>query len=165
MNPDKKYIIDELLERVNQASYIIAINYDRMSVVEFAELRDKLVEKGAECHVAKNTYMKKAFAAAELPEIEGVAGQTAYITGEQDVCAVAKVVAAFAKSTEKGNFIAGILDGSAVNAEQLVNLSKLPSREALLAQLLGLINTPAQQLVRTINEPASSLARVLAQKS
>ncbi len=165
MNPDKKYIIDELLERVNQASYIIAINYDRMSVVEFAQLREKLAEAGGECHVAKNTYMRKAFAAAELPEIEGVAGQTAYITGDQDVCAVAKAVSKFTKETEKGNFVAGILDGAAVSAEQLVELSKLPAREVLLATLLGLINQPAGTLVRTINEPASSLARVLAQKS
>ncbi len=165
MNPDKKYIIDELLERVNQASYIIAINYDRMSVVEFAELREKLSEAGGECHVAKNTYMKKAFVAAELPELDGLVGQIAYITGDEDVCAAAKVVSAFKKSTEKGSFVAGVLDGSALDAEQLTDLSKLPAREVLLATLLGLINQPAGTLVRTINEPASSLARVLAQKS
>ena len=68
MNPDKKYIIDELFERVNSSPFVLVVDYTGMTVPEFNELRGRLGESGAECHVAKNTYMRKALENAELPD-------------------------------------------------------------------------------------------------
>ena len=57
MNPDKKIIIDELLERVNASPFVLVVEYTGMTVPEFSELLTRLAATGAECHVAKNTYM------------------------------------------------------------------------------------------------------------
>ncbi len=162
MNPDKQYIIDELFERVNSSPFVLVVDYTGMTVPEFDELRTSLVENGAECHVAKNTYMRKALETAKLPDIsEHLLGQTAFVTGEQDVCAAAKAIKDFGKKHKKAEVKAGILDGDILDASQINALADLPSREVLLSQLLAVINAPASQLVRTLNEPAASLARII----
>lgn len=166
MNPDKKYIVDELLERVNASPFVLVVDYTGMTVTEFADLRNKLSENEAECHVAKNTFMRKTLALAELPDIsESLKGQTAFITGAQDVCAAAKTLKGFTKQFKKPEIKAGILDGDTLDAAQVIALADLPSREELLSQLLGVINEPASKLVRTLNEPGASLARVLQAKA
>ncbi|MGJ8676571.1 MAG: 50S ribosomal protein L10 [Akkermansiaceae bacterium] len=166
MNPDKKYIIDELFERVNASPFVLVVEYATMTVPEFDALRGELTAKGAECHVAKNTYMRKAIETAGLPDIsEHLLGQTAFITGEADVCAAAKTLKEFVKKNEKPEIKAGILDGAVLDKAQIIALADLPSREVLLSQLLGVINAPATKLLRTINEPAASLARVIAAKN
>lgn len=165
MNPDKKYIIDELFERVNTSPFVLVVDYSGMTVPEFNELRGALNENGAECHVAKNSYMRKALENAELPDIsDQLLGQTAFVTGESDVCAAAKAVKDFAKKSKKLEVKVGILDGDVLDAAQVQTLADLPTREVLLSQLLAVINAPATQLVRTINEPAASIARIIKAK-
>ncbi len=154
MNPNKSFIIDELYERVNASPFVIVVDYTGTTVPQFADLRDKLRDSGAECHVAKNTYMRAAMTKAGLPDIGAeLIGQTAFITGDSDVCAAAGAVKAFAKGADKKDvFKAGVLDGEALDAAKLTTLSNLPSREALLGQLLGVINEPATSILRAINE-------------
>ena len=166
MNPDKQIIIDQLLERVNASPFVLVVEYTGMSVPQFCELRNRLSEGGAECHVAKNTHMKRVLTEAGLPDLsESLVGQTAFVTGEQDVCAAAKAVANFTKEFKMPAIKGGVLDGSELDAAQVQELAKLPSREVLLGQLLGVINAPATKLLRTINEPGGSLARVIKAKN
>ena len=147
MNPDKKIIVDQLLERVNQSPFVLVVDYNGMTVPQFGELRNRLSESGAECHVAKNTYMKRALATAGMPDIgEDLVGQTAFVTGENDVCATAKVIKNFAREFKLPVFKAGVLDGEALDAEQINSLADLPPRDVLLGQLLGVINAPATKL-------------------
>lgn len=165
MNPDKKIIIDGLLERVNASPFVLVIDYTGMTVPHFSELRNRLAAAGAECHVAKNTYMRKAFAEAGLPDPgDQLTGQTAFITGEQDVAAASKVLKNFEKEFKKPGIKLGILDGLLLDEQQVKAIADLPSREVLLAQLLGVINAPATKLLRTLNEPGASLARVIKAK-
>lgn len=165
MNPDKKIIIDGLLERVNASPFVLVIDYTGMTVPHFSELRNRLAGAGAECHVAKNTYMRKAFTEAGLPDPgDQLTGQTAFITGEQDVAAAAKVLKNFEKEFKKPGIKLGILDGLLLGEEQVKAIAELPPREVLLAQLLGVINAPATKLLRTLNEPGASLARVIKAK-
>jgi large subunit ribosomal protein L10 len=165
MNPDKKIIVDHLLERVNASPFVLVVEYAGMTVPQFAELRNRLAEKGAECHVAKNSYMKRAVEAAGLPSIsDALAGQTAFVTGENDVCGTAKAIKNFAQEFERPAFKGGILDGEILDSDQIKALADLPPREVLLAQLLAVINAPATQLARTLNEPGASLARILKAK-
>lgn len=166
MNPDKQIIIDQLLERVNASPFVLVVEYTGMTVPQFSELRNRLSEGGAECHVAKNTHMKRALSDAGLPDIsESLSGQTAFVTGEEDVCAAAKAVANFNKEFQLPEIKGGVLDGNVIDADQIKALAKLPAREVLLAQLLGVLNAPAGKLLRTINEPGGSLARVIKAKS
>ena len=162
MNPDKSIIVDQLLERVNQSPFVLVVDYNGMTVPQFCELRNRLSEGGAECHVAKNTHMKRVLADAGLPELdETLTGQTAFITGEEDVCAAAKAVNNFAKEFKMPELKGGVLDGAVIDAKQIEALAELPSREVLLGQLLGTINAPAEKLLRTLNEPGASLLRVI----
>lgn len=165
MNPDKKIIVDELLERVNSSPFLLVVDYNGMTVPEFSELRNRLSEVGSEVHVGKNRYMRIAIEEAGLPSLgDDLKGQTAFVTGEEDVCAAAKVIKNFTKEFKKPEVKTGILDGAVVDAAQVQALADLPSREQLLATLLATINAPASQLVRTINEPGSALARVIKAK-
>lgn len=162
MNPDKKIIVDQLLERVNQSPFMLVVDYKGMSVLQFSELRNRLAEGGSECHVAKNTHMKRVLSEAGLPDLgEELSGQTAFITGTEDVCAAAKAVTNFAKEFQMPTVKAGVLDGEVLDVDQITALADLPPREVLLGQLLGVINAPAEKLVRTLNEPGASLARLL----
>ena len=166
MNPDKKIILNELVERVNESPFVIVLDYNGMTVPQFKQLRDLLYENdGTECHVAKNTFMKRVLADVGLPDIgDQLVGQTAFVTGNADVCAVSKAIFGFAKKTKKPTVKVGILDGAVLNADQVKALADLPPREVMLAMLLGTINAPATKLLRTINEPGASLARVIQAK-
>ncbi|MEM7385438.1 MAG: 50S ribosomal protein L10 [Verrucomicrobiota bacterium] len=92
---------------------------------------------------------------------ESCTGQTAIVTGESDVCAAAKVLKGFHKEFDKSKVRVGILDNKLLNEDEVSQLASLPSREALLSQLLGLLQTPGGNLARLLNEPGASLARVL----
>jgi large subunit ribosomal protein L10 len=102
MNPDKKIIIDSLLDRVNASPYLIVIDYTGLTVQQFTELRNRLDASGASCTVAKNTYMRKALAEAGLPDIgNDLVGQTAFVMGESEVFAAAKAIKNFEKEFKK----------------------------------------------------------------
>lgn len=164
MNPDKKIIVDNLLEQVNASPFLLVVDYTGMTVPEFSELRGRLAEGGSECHVAKNSHMKRVISEAGLPELDVLSGQTAFVTGTEDVCGAAKAVKNFAKEFKRPAIKGGILDGDVLDQAQVEALADLPSREALLSQLLSVINAPASKLVRTLNEPGASLARLLKAK-
>ena len=150
MNPDKKVIIDELLDRVNTSPYVLVVDYTGMTVPQFSELRNRLGAAGAQCHVAKNTYMRKALAEAGLPDIgEGLVGQTAFITGESEVFAAVKN---FEKEFKKPEMKIGILGDMILDADKLKAIADIPSREAVLSQLLATILEPSTRIARVIQK-------------
>ena len=151
MNPDKKVLIDDLYERVNASPFVLVVEYTGMTVPQFTEFRNRLSDVGAECHVAKNSYMRKALGEAGLPDMgESLTGQTAFITGEKDVAAAAKVIKNFEKEFKKLEMRIGILGDAVLDAEKLKTIADIPSREAVLSQLLGTINEPAARIARVI---------------
>ncbi len=151
VNADKETIISQLLEKVNGSPFLIVIDYAGVSVPEFTALRASLAANGASCTVAKNSYMAKALAQAGLPDISSdLKGQTAYVTGQSDICAAAKVINAFAKVSKKAEYKTGILDGAQLTPDKIRALGDLPSREVLLATLLGTINGAGAALARVI---------------
>jgi large subunit ribosomal protein L10 len=95
---------------------------------------------------------------------EALAGQTAFITGDADVCGTAKMLKNFQKEFKRPSVKGGVLDGALLDPAQVVALADLPPREVLLAMLLGVINQPASMIARVINEPGASLARVIKAK-
>jgi large subunit ribosomal protein L10 len=166
MKAEKTVLIDHLLEKVNSSPFLFVVDYAKLTVPGWETLRKRLRDAGAEIHVFKNTFVRKAAEKAGYPaEIEkALIGQTAVVTGAQDVCAAAKVMKTFAKEFDKAKVKAGVLDGALLTAESINSLADLPSKPQLQAQLLALFNTPATQLVRVLNEPATGLVRVLKAK-
>jgi len=167
MKSDKQIIIDEILERINSSPFTLVVEYTGMTVSQFEGLRNRLTEAGAEVHVSKNALAKRAVEKAGLPEEirKELSGQNALVTGEQDICAAAKVLKEFRKECEKPTIKIGILDGEILDTAQIDALASLPSMKVLQAQLLGVLQQPASSLVRILNEPASALTRVFAAKA
>jgi len=167
MKEIKQVVIDEILERINDSPFLLVADYGGMTVPQFEDLRKQLREAGAKFQVAKNTFVRKAAESAEFPEgfADLLGGQTAVVTGESDVCAAAKVLKTFAKDTGRPEMRGGVLDGELLDEAKVRALADLPPMEVLQAQLLGMLNQPAQMLATVLNEPGSSLARVLQAKS
>lgn len=166
MRPEKATIIDDLSARLNASPFLLVVDYTGMKVDHFSELRKRLSESGSECHVVKNTMLRRTLKAVDWPEIsDALSGQNAMITGPSDICAAAKVVKTFKAEFSKPDIRGGLLDRAVLSIDQILSLAELPPKDVLRAQLLGLLTSPATKFVRVLNEPAASLARVLKAKS
>ncbi|PAW79275.1 MAG: 50S ribosomal protein L10 [Verrucomicrobia bacterium Tous-C9LFEB] len=161
MRPEKNSIITEIQSKVNASPFVLLTEYAGMRVDHLSELRKRLHGVGAEYRVVKNTLLRRALKDANLPELGGLQGQTAVVLGEKDVCAAAKVLKSFTAEFTKPVIKGGILDNALLDKAQILALADLPSREVLLAKILGTLLAPASQLVRLLNTPASQVAQVL----
>ncbi|MBE2205094.1 MAG: 50S ribosomal protein L10 [Chthoniobacterales bacterium] len=166
MRPEKTLIVADIREKLKSSPYFLVVDYSGMKVPHFEELRTRLTGVGARLSVVRNTFLKIAAHDLEMPELEGsFVGQTAMVTGASDICAAAKILKTFHAEFQKPVVRAGVLDNATLNPAQITELADLPSREVLQAKLLGLLQTPATQLVRILNEPGASLARILQAKA
>lgn len=162
MRPEKANIVSDLSARLTRSPFVLVTDYQRMNVNHFADLRTRLAASGAEMHVVKNSFLKRAMTDSGLPDVaENLTGQTAVVTGEKDVAPVAKVLKLFAAEFKIGALKIGVVDKSILSTKDLEVLADLPSREILLSQLLGLLLSPATKLVRVLNEPGAAFARLL----
>ncbi len=163
MRPEKAFIIEDIQLRFQASPFVFIADYSGLKVAEFAKLRDRLVETGARCQVVKNSFLRRAVQSVGLPEelVSQLAGQTAIVTGDKDVCAAAKVVKKFSTEFKKFGVKIGVLDSKVLSKGDIDALADMPPKDVLQAQLLGLLQTPATSLVRLLNEPGSMLARAL----
>jgi large subunit ribosomal protein L10 len=166
MRPEKANVVSDLSAQLKGSPFVLVTDYQQMNVGDFSELRNRLAQAGAEVHVVKNSFLKRAMADAGFPAFdEKLGGQTAVVTGEKDVAPVAKIMKSFAREFKKAALKIGLINRAIVSTAELETLADLPAREVMQAQLLGLLMSPATKLVRLLNEPASSLARLLKAKS
>ena len=166
MRPEKVTIVKDLEAKLNASPFVLVTDYTGLLVDQFSTLRNRLAESGAEYKVVKNTFLRRALSDAGLPDISAdLKGQTAIVIGQKDVATAAKVLKTFVSEVKKPEIKLGVVDRAVISADQINAIADLPSREVLLAQFLGLLQTPAQNLVRLLNEPAASLARVLKAKA
>ncbi len=166
MRPEKANIVADLSEELKESSFVLVADYQHMKVDDFSELRKRLTGAGAEIHVVKNSFLKRAMADSGFPAGDGkLTGQTAVVTGKKDVAPVAKAFKTFVTEFKKAMLKLGFIDRAAVSTAELEALADLPPGDVLRAQLLGLLLSPATKLVRILNEPGSSLARLLSAKA
>jgi large subunit ribosomal protein L10 len=166
MRPEKASIVSELSKTLKRSPFVLVTDYRGMKVADFSELRSRLAPAGAEMHVVKNNFLKRAMADSGFPDVGGQsAGQTAVVTGETDVAPVAKIFKTFARDFKLATLKIGFVDRVVLSTAELETLAELPAREILQAQLLGLVLSPATRLVRLLNEPAAALARLLNAKA
>jgi large subunit ribosomal protein L10 len=166
MRPEKANIVLELSETLKRSPFVLVTEYRGMKVANFSELRNRLAPAGAEVHVVKNNFLKRAMADSGFPDVgDKFAGQTAVVTGQADVAPVAKIFKTFASEFKLAALKIGFVDRETLSTAELEALADLPAREVLQAQLLGLLLSPATRLVRLLNEPAAALARLLNAKA
>jgi large subunit ribosomal protein L10 len=166
MRPEKASIVSDLSEKLKRSTFVLVTDYQRMKVGDFGELRNRLTPAGAEVHVVKNNFLKRAMTDSGFSDIgDTLVGQTAVVTGEKDMAPVAKIFKTFAAEFKIAALKVGFIDRTVLSTAELETLADLPPREVLQAQLLGLLLSPATRLVRLLNEPSSALARLLKAKS
>ena len=153
--------LEAIKSKFSESKDFIFTDYRGLTVAQITALRGKLREKEAEYRVVKNRYAKLAFKQLEMPDVsEWFVGPTALALLRDDVSAIAKILYDFAKDTSvsvKG----AIVDGRVFSEDETRALSKLPSRDQLLAQLMSTMQAPVQNLVYVMNGTIQKLARVL----
>ncbi|MDQ8204865.1 50S ribosomal protein L10 [Pelagicoccus sp. SDUM812003] len=166
MRPEKKFLVEEVNTHLDKSDYMFLANYERATVVDIAELRDELNKEEAEFHVIKNNILKVAARDRGYPEIdEHLAGQNAIVIGGKNPSGVAKILTKYFDKKDKMDVKVGILSAQRLDRDEIVALSKLPSLEALRAQLLGLLSQPAQSLVFVLNGVPQAMLNVLQAKA
>jgi large subunit ribosomal protein L10 len=166
MRPEKQLMVQDIKDQVQNVPFVLLTDYTGMKVQHFSELRQRLRESEAEFRVVKNTLLKRALRDCSLPDLDGhLTGQTAVVLGNKDVAAAAKILKTFQAEFEKPAFKAAIVDRALLLGDEAKALADLPSRESLRSQILGLLITPAQRLVRILNTPAAQLAQVIKARS
>jgi large subunit ribosomal protein L10 len=160
---EKKQAVQELKERFQKASIALLADYKGLKANEINQLRRELRKQSAQLKVLKNTLAKIAVEGTELKDLKDqFQGTVAVITSEADPVGPAKVLVQFAKEFEKPQIKMGALDGKLLSLAEIVALSKLPSREELLAKMLGSMLAPAQNLVNVLSAVPRQLVTVLA---
>ena len=167
MNRDEKAaVIEEVAGQIRESEAIFAVDYRGLSVKEAADLRTRLIEAGASFRVVKNRLTIRAADQAGAESLkELLEGPTAFtfVTGDGDVALAAKALAQFRRDTDTLAFKGGQMNGEPLTAEQIDSISRLPGREALHAQFVGVLASPISTLVRGLASMISGLASQLKQ--
>ncbi len=165
MNREQKAAaIAEIATNIDESQAIFAVDYRGISVPQVAELRAKLREADASFRVVKNSLTERAADETGKPELKAfLEGPTALTFVRGDAALAAKAVADYARATQLLPFKGGLMDGGEVDAEQIRAISRLPSREALYGQLVGVVASPISGLVRTLGALVGGLAVALGQ--
>ncbi len=163
MRAEKKKMVEDIGKALTGADYVFFVSYKGMSVKDFSELRDDLAKNSSRCKVFKNRLIRKA---AELQGMKALSDlvlkeDTAMISGTGDVGVVAKVLSDFAKGKGKLSAKFGYLDGSVLKASEVEQISKLPSKDVLRAQLLGVLQAPSRNLAGLLYAKLSQIVNVL----
>ena len=166
MQPEKKFLVEEVGAYLDKSDYVFLADFERITVAETEELRRALAGLGAEFHVVKNRILKIAANERELEINEdNLRGPTAVVVGGDNAPGVASALEKFFKEKKKLEVKGGALQKSALTVDQISDLAKLPPEEILKAQLLGLLNQPASQMVRIIQAVPQGLINVLQAKA
>lgn len=153
MNREQKAaVIDEIAADITGSEAVFAVDYRGITVAQVADLRGKLREADASFRVVKNTLTERAADKADAAVLKDLlTGPTALTFVRGDVAAAAKAVADAQKTTHLLEFKGGLMNGRSVDAAQITAISKLPSREVLYGQLVGVVASPISGVVRTLN--------------
>lgn len=165
MNREQKAVaIEEIAAHIDESHAIFAVDYRGISVPQVAELRAKLRDADATFTVVKNSLTERAADQAGAQTLKDyLAGPTALTFVRGDAATAAKAIADYARVTQLLPFKGGLMDGDSLDIEQLRSLSRLPSREALYGQLVGVVASPVSGLVRTLSALVGGLASALGQ--
>jgi large subunit ribosomal protein L10 len=163
MNRDQNAAaIAEIVEQINQSDAVFAVDFRGISVPQAADVRTRLRDADASFRVVKNTLTERAAdeagADALKPFLEGPTALT-FVRG--DAAMAAKAIATFNRETQLLTFKGGLLDGDTLDAEQILAISRLPSRDVLYGQLVGMVAAPITGLARGLNALLSGVAIAL----
>ncbi len=165
MNREQKAAtIEALAEELKSSEAVFAVDYRGISVPQAAELRTALRDADATFRIVKNSLTERAADEVGAESLKTLlTGPTALTFVRGDAALAAKAIADLARSTQLVPFKGGLMNGEVLDAEQIRSISRLPSREVLYGQLVGVVASPISGLVRTLNALLGGLAVALGQ--
>jgi large subunit ribosomal protein L10 len=165
MNREQKAAaVAEIAESLKEAEAVFAVDYRGISVPQAAELRTRLREADATFRIVKNSLTERAADEIGADTLKALLeGPTALTFVRGDAALAAKALQTFRRETEKLEFKGGLLGSEAVDTEQILALARLPARDVLYGQLVGVVASPITGLVRGLNALIAGLAIQLSQ--
>lgn len=163
MRTEKLHLVNYIGGLISGSDYVYFVSYAGLKVKNLSEFRDALAACGAECHVLKNTLIRKAGAQlkidglATLPLTDG----TALVCGKGDASAAAKAIVEFGKKFDKVAPKGGYFEGAVLSVGEVNDIAALPPKAVLQAQLLGVLQAPARDFVSLLNAKAATILNVL----
>jgi large subunit ribosomal protein L10 len=166
MREEKKLLLDDLNDKIDSASSIIVTKYENVTPSEIWNLRDKLGKSSSEMEVVKKRVFVKAFEKSGYKcKIEELDGHIAIVFIKDDPVEAIKALFEFSEDTKKLTVLKGELDKKTYSAEDLLILSKLPSKDDLRAQFLSVLEAPMAGCVSVMNSLLTSVLYAIEEKT
>ena len=144
----KKTVVAGIKEKFEKAQTVVLVDYRGLTVAEDTELRNQLRKAGVEYAVLKNTMISRAIEGMNVDEMHAsLEGPTAVAFGYEDMIAHAKILSEFAKKSKKLTIKCGVCDGAYLNADGVEALASLPSKEVLIAKIMGSMMSSVSKFV------------------
>lgn len=151
----KKPVVDEIAAGIKDAQSVVLVDYRGLTVEQDTQLRRNLREAGVTYKVYKNTMMNFAFKGTDCEGLsQYLEGPSAMAYSNTDATAPARVLAQFAKTADKLEIKAGVVEGVVYDAKGIDSIPSIPSREVLLSRLLGSMQSPVTNFARVLNQLA-----------
>lgn len=165
MNREQKAaVIEEIASQLSAAQAVFAVDYRGLTVTQAAELRAKLRDANTAFRVVKNSLTERAADKAGAESLKSLLeGPTALALVEGDAALAAKALSDTARTLRLLEFKGGVMDGNTLSAEDVRAIARLPAREVLHGQLVGVVAAPLSGLARTLNALLAGVAVALQQ--
>jgi large subunit ribosomal protein L10 len=161
-NPEKVAEVEAIAQRIQAAQSIVLADFSGLSVLQMTEFRRTCRANSVDCRVVKNRLARIAADNADLAIMKDhLDGPTAIMFGPESQVDPARITVEFAKDNEAMEIKGGFLDGEYLDKSQIVALSKIPSKDELIAKIMASINSPLTGLAATMSGVMGALARTI----
>ena len=157
----KQETLEQLKTSFSDASIVVLVHNNGLTVTEVSDLRRKVRAAGAKYKVAKNTLTKLAIKDTGFAGLDAMLSGPTAMTFSKDPVGAAKAIVQFANTNDKIEIIGGIMDGAVIAPAAIKNLATLPSLDELRGKIVGLLQAPATKIAGILQAPAGQLARVV----
>ena len=157
----KEQLVDELGQIFESSGVVVVSHYVGLTVAEMQDLRARARAAGGAVRVAKNRLAKIALEGKPCASIAGLLEGMTVLTYSEDPVAAAKVAQEFAKENDKFVILGGAMGENALDVAGVESVSKMPSRDELIATIAGMLGAPASNIAGAIGAPASDIASIL----
>ena len=158
----KEALVEEIKDRLTSSEGVIMVDYRGLTVKEMQELRTRVRESGADITVYKNRLTQIALRELAMPSLDDyLTGPTAFVFAGEDPVAPAKALNDFSKAHQALEIKGGLVQNQVVDAAAVKMIASLPSREELVAKLMGVLLNPVRGFMGMANAPVSAFARAV----
>jgi large subunit ribosomal protein L10 len=157
----KERVVEELGQIFESSGVVVVSHYAGLTVAEMQDLRAKMREAGGSVRVAKNRLAKIALQGTPAEGIADLMTGMTVLSYSEDPVAAAKVAEDYAKANAKFVIIGGAMGGTVLDQAGVKAVASMPSREELIASIVGCIGAPASNIAGAIGAPASNIASIL----